>query len=309
MRLLLISLLLSFMLTNCPTQGDTDVVKMNASVNPADAGVVNPPQGTYLSGRQITVETEASDERWQFTGWSGDTTASDDSLTFKITHDMQLVANYEIPTDERPILVTSAMPSEGGTVQPDSSSYELGASVDVQATANSGWTFTQWSGDTTASSNPLSLTMNKDYRLTAHFKELSKAFSDTITVTDGVNSKDVIFGMKADATAGFDSGLDVDLPPRPPSGNFYRRFNIPDYGLKEDYRAIREQETIWELEVAPESGRTITLNWDFSNTNQVGTLTLTDDPNNPSFEIDMKSQTSYSLSSQSAATVYIISQN
>jgi|GEM_PF-573185 len=529
MRLVLISILLSFLFTNCPTEGNTDLVNMNASVNPEQAGTVNPPEGTYTSGKQITVVTDASDERWQFTGWSGDTTASVDSLTFDITQDMELVANYEIPSDEQSILVATANPAEGGTVVPDSGSfnfgstvdveaipaqgwefaewsgdttatsnplsltmdsdynltavfeqtppdeytlttnvqpsdggtvdpsggsfepganitvsatpvegwqfsswsgdttvtanpieitmdknysltanfeelpdkqlttsaqpseggniqpadgtfnhgasvqveamaargwnfvdwsgdtsatanpldlimnkdynlvanfekemytlatdvspssggtvspssqqYEFGTSVNVEATASSGWEFTSWSGDTTVSANPITVTVDKDYSLTANFRELSQAFTNRITVTDGASSKDVVFGMKSNATAGFDNGIDVELPPRPPSGNFYRRFNIPDYGLKEDYRAIREQETVWELEVAPEAGRTITLNWDFSGTNHVGTLTLTDDPDNPSFEIDMKSQTSYNLSNESATTLYIISQN
>lgn len=381
MRLLLISLLLSFLFTNCPTEGGTDMVNMNASVNPEEAGTVNPPQGTYITGKQITVVTEASDDRWQFTGWSGDTTASADSLTFNITSDMELIANYEIPSDEQPILMTSTNPGEAGTVNPEGGTFELGASVDVEALPNMGWNFVEWSGDTSATANPLNLTMNKDYNLvanfekevyslattvnpssggsvepsggdyefgvsvdveaiaasgwkftnwsgdttvstnpltvtfdkdyslTANFKELSKSFTNRITVTDGANSKDVIFGMKSGATAGFDSNIDVELPPRPPKGNFYRRFNIPDYGLKEDFRAIREQQTIWELEVAPETGRTITLNWDFSNTNHVGSLTLTDNPDNPSFEIDMKSQTSYNLSSESPQILYIISQN
>lgn len=309
MRLLAISVLLSFVLTNCPTQGDTELVSMTASVSPSEAGTVNPPNGTYTSGQQISVETEAADERWEFIGWTGDTTASADSLNFGITRNMDLVANYEIPTEQRPILVTTAEPREGGSVTPDSSSYALGETVEVLATADEGWQFVSWSGDTTVTKNPISVVVDKDYNLTANFRELAKAFTNRITVTDGSSSKDLVFGMKSNATESFDSGIDVELPPRPPSGNFYRRFNIPDYGLKEDFRAIRDQETIWELEVAPETGRTITLTWDFSNTNHEGSLRLVDDPADPTLKIDMKTQNSHSLSSESATTLYIISQN
>lgn len=237
MRLLLISLLLSFMLTNCPSESDTELVDMTATVSPEEAGSVNPPEGTYFSGREITVEAVAADSQWVFTGWTGDTTASDDSLTFSITRDMSLIANYEIPIE-------------------------------------------------------------------------NQAFTHSITVTDGLNSKDVLFGMKEGATSGYDSELEGEpLPPRPPEGSFYRRFNIPNYGLQEDYRAISSETTIWELEVAPDAGRTITLNWDFSETSHIGTLTLTDDPENPSFEVDMKAQNSHSLSRESASVVYIISRN
>lgn len=236
MRLLLISTVLSLLLTNCPTKGETQMVDMKATVNPKEAGSVNPPEGTYFAGKVITVEAIASDERWQFTGWSGDTTASGDSLTFKIRRDMNLVANYEILSVE-------------------------------------------------------------------------KEFTNQITVSDGVNSMDLFFGMHENATSGFDAGIDRDLPPPPPSGSFYAQFNIPDYRLAEDYRAVRDQETIWELVFAPASGNLVSLSWDFSQTLQVGMLTLTDDPENPTFEIDMKSESSYQVDDQQLQKLYIVSRN
>lgn len=232
MRLFLTFLLLSIILTNCPTEDDTDIVEMTATVTPEEAGDVNPKKGAYIVGKEITVVTEAGDDRWEFTGWEGDTTASDDSLTFTIVRDMELIATYEVP---------------------------------------------------------------------------SRAFANRITVTDGLNSRDLVFGMHEDATAGFDSGIDKELPHRPPEGSFYRRFNIPDYGLKEDFRSISIEQTIWELEVSPEGERTISLEWDFSSSDHYGTLTLTDDPENPSVEIDMKSETSYQFSEGSVQKVYIIS--
>lgn len=232
MKLFLTFLLLSFMLTNCPTEEDTNIVDMTAIVSPEEAGEVNPKQGSYIAGSEITIETEAVDDRWEFAGWEGDTTASDDSLAFTIVQDMNLIATYEIPFE---------------------------------------------------------------------------AFKNSIIVTDGLNRKEVVFGMHEDATAGFDSGIDKDLPPRPPEDSFYRRFNIPDYGLKEDFRAISNDETIWELEVSPEGDRSISLEWDFSNTEHRGTLTLTDDLENPTTEIDMKTETSYEASKEPVTRLYIIS--
>ena len=232
MRLFLTFLLLSFILTNCPTEDDTDIVEMTATVTPEKAGDVNPKKGAYIVGKEITVVTEAVDDRWEFTGWEGDTTASVDSLTFTIVRDMDLIATYEVP---------------------------------------------------------------------------SSAFANRITVSDGLNSRDVVFGMHEDATSGFDSGIDKELPHRPPEDSFYRRFNIPDYGLKEDFRSISAEQTIWELEVSPEGERTITLEWDFSSSEHIGTLMLTDDPENPSVEIDMKSETSHQFSEGSVQTVFIIS--
>jgi uncharacterized repeat protein (TIGR02543 family) len=231
MRLLLISFLLSFMLTNCPTVEDTDIVEMQATVNPEEAGEVNPPTGSYITGKEIIITTSPAGSQWQFTGWTGDTTAQEDSLTFAITRNMNLVANYELP----------------------------------------------------------------------------KAFSEQITLADGINSKTLTFGMHPDATAGFDSNIDTELPNMAPPGGFYRRFNIPDYALSEDFRAVQAQQTVWEMEFSSQEGQNITLSWDLSGTAHVGTLVLTDDPQNPAFELDMKTNNSYEVTDTSINTLYIIS--
>ena len=60
------------------------------------------------------------------------------------------------------------------------------------------------------------------------------------------------------------------------------------------------------LEFAPEEGNSLTLEWDFSEISHVGSLTLVDDPENPSLELDMKSNTSHSVSS-STSVLYIVS--
>jgi uncharacterized repeat protein (TIGR02543 family) len=279
---------------------------MTASVSPEEAGIVNPPQGTYLNGKEISVVTEPSSGEWEFTGWTGDTTASDDSLTFTITRDMDLVANYETSSAPQYVLSTSTQPTEAGSVDPSGGTFTQGTTIDVQAQPASGWEFVEWTEDTSATGNPLTLTMNKDYNLTANFNQVASSFMNQVSVTDGDDTVDRFFGMQSGATAGFDDNIDRDLPPPPPDG-FHAHFNIPDYSLAEDYRAISESRTVWELDFQPDAGQTITLNWDFSNTEHMGSLTLTDDLQNPSIQIDMKSQNSYQVSDTSVQILYIIS--
>ena len=72
-------------------------------------------------------------------------------------------------------LSLTASPAEGGSVS-GAGTYEAGASVSIQATANSGYTFTRWSdGDTNASR---SVTVNNDLTLTAEFTAASGGGTD-----------------------------------------------------------------------------------------------------------------------------------
>ena len=73
------------------------------------------------------------------------------------------------PGEENPTMYTltlTASPAEGGTVS-GAGQYEAGTAASIQATANSGYTFTRWSdGDTNATR---SVTVNNDLTLTAEF--------------------------------------------------------------------------------------------------------------------------------------------
>ncbi len=57
------------------------------------------------------------------------------------------------------------------TKNPDNLSYLTGQQVTLTATADTGWTFSGWSGDVTSVINPLSLTINGNTTLTATFTQ------------------------------------------------------------------------------------------------------------------------------------------
>jgi hypothetical protein len=70
-------------------------------------------------------------------------------------------------------LTTQSSPGGGGTVTPSSGWYNSGAGVQVQGTANGGYSFTSWtgsgSGSYTGTNNPASVTMNGPITQTANF--------------------------------------------------------------------------------------------------------------------------------------------
>lgn len=77
-------------------------------------------------------------------------------------------------------LVASADPSEAGSVSPTSNEYEEGTSVEITATANNNWVFQKWQGGNSGSSNPASVTMDKDRQVTAYFVKIQFALKKEI---------------------------------------------------------------------------------------------------------------------------------
>jgi chitodextrinase len=66
-------------------------------------------------------------------------------------------------------LNTSVSPSGSGTISPASGIYDGGSEVTLKATPESGWSFVEWSGDTTGKTNPITITMDSDKSITARF--------------------------------------------------------------------------------------------------------------------------------------------
>lgn len=211
------------------------------------------------------------------------------------------------PEPERMELTTSVDPDGSGSVNPEGGTYEAGTEVELFAVPAEEWEFVNWKGDITSVENPVLVTMNSPKHITAHFEMRSEAFNETMTITDGQNTTELIFGMNPDATDNYDENLDKFAPPPPPSGAFYAHFIISGENLLQDYRPVNSETTVWELGFAPEEGRTITLEWDAAATTHIGILILTDDPADPLFEIDMKSQSSYEVPNEGSENLFVIS--
>ena len=98
------------------------------------------------------------------------------------------VAIKPAPTATTFNLTTAVDPSGGGTINPAAGvhPYSEGAGVDITATANPGYTFTNWSGDCTGS-GACHLTMDAVKSVTAHFSK--NEYTLTITSAHGTVAK------------------------------------------------------------------------------------------------------------------------
>jgi uncharacterized repeat protein (TIGR02543 family) len=100
----------------------------------------------------------------------------------------------EIPEHDMPIgWRVNALAGAGGSVarDPDLSRYTNGASVTLTATANPGFAFAGWSGDTSGTNNPLVLTVNSDKNITASFVDIVVPGVTITTPVAGTNTDDM----------------------------------------------------------------------------------------------------------------------
>ncbi len=125
----------------------------------------NPSQATYNHGTSVQV-TAVPGTGYSFTGWSGDTTGTNNPFTVILHENKSYTATFAINTYT---LSTSVVGSGSVTRNPSQATYDHGTSVQVTAVPGSGYSFSSWSGDTTGTMNPFTKIMNGNKSYTATF--------------------------------------------------------------------------------------------------------------------------------------------
>ena len=138
------------------------------TVNATDGTVAkNPDQVRYNHGSTVQL-TATPAAGFIFSSWSGDATGSTNPLTVTMNTDKNITANFTaIPSNTFTLTVNAT--NGVVTKNPNQPTYNNGTSVVLTATANTGFTFSSWSGDATGSANPLTVVMNSNKNITANF--------------------------------------------------------------------------------------------------------------------------------------------
>lgn len=117
------------------------------------------------------------------------------------------------PVNPNPIMYTvtiSTAPADAGTVTPSTeSSYEEGTQLQIEATSSEGYSFVEWTGTVNEITNPLTITVNKDFNITANFQINSYELSVNI-IGEG-NITETIVQQKAD----YEYGTIIELSAEP----------------------------------------------------------------------------------------------
>jgi hypothetical protein len=87
-------------------------------------------------------------------------------------------------TNACPVYYTLSTNATNGSITPNNSSFLENTNVTLTATADSGYEFSNWSGDASGSINPLTITMDQNKTITAIFTAISTSSTLTLTTID-----------------------------------------------------------------------------------------------------------------------------
>jgi hypothetical protein len=167
------------------TGGGSQTYNINVSANPTNGGNVT-GGGTYNQGQQCTV-TATPAMGYTFTNWTenGNVVSTQASYTFTVNANRTLVANFTALPQNYNINV-SANPTNGGTVS-GGGTYQEGQSCTVNATANTGYTFTNWTenGNVVSTNARYTFTVTGNRNLVAHFTMQSYTITVSADPTTG----------------------------------------------------------------------------------------------------------------------------
>ena len=156
---------------------------VTVTANPTDGGTVT-GSGTYSQGASCTVAATAN-TGYTFSNWTenGNVVSTNASYTFTVEANRSLVANFTINTYT---ITASANPNNGGTVS-GGGTFNYGQNCTVAATANTGYTFTNWTenGNVVSTNASYTFTVEANRNLVANFTINSYTVNVSADPTNG----------------------------------------------------------------------------------------------------------------------------
>jgi len=195
----------------------TKVYELITNVEPSGSGFVglNPSGGTYDEGTDVAVTADPA-SGYEFDSWSGDAAGTSMTIAVTMDSDKSVTAHFTPIQYNLAILV---YPLGGGSValDPPGGTYDAGTSVELTATASPEYTFSQWSGNASGTSTSVTITMDSNKSVTAHFErtQIEPTQYDLVTFVNPSGSGYV--GLSPSGGT-YDLGTEVTVTAFPASG-------------------------------------------------------------------------------------------
>ena len=167
--------------SNCLDKGVGYTISATAS--PSQGGIVN-GAGLYEQGTTCTL-TATANTGYTFVNWTknGTSVSTNSTYSFTVTENATYVANFNINTYE---VTASANPAEGGSVS-GAGTFNHGSTCTLTATANTGYTFVNWTKNGTAVStnSTYSFAVTESGSYVANFSLNSYTITATVEPAEG----------------------------------------------------------------------------------------------------------------------------
>ena len=181
---------------------------INVSANPALGGNVT-GGGTYQEGQSCTV-TASANTGYVFINWTenGNVVSNQANYTFTVNGNRTLVAQFQQQTYT---ISVSANPALGGNVT-GGGTYTQGQSCTVTATANAGYTFTNW----TENGNVVSTNANYTFTVTGNRTLVANFAQQQFTITALVDPSQWAGGVEGGGTYTYGQSCTLTATPTVP---------------------------------------------------------------------------------------------
>ncbi len=241
----------------------------------------------YADGTNVTL-TATPTSGYVFTGWSGGNntcTGTTTPCSVNMTTDLTVTASFAV-------IRTLNINSSGGAVTGTGIScgadctedYAHGTNVGLTATANSGYSFTGWSGGNntcTGTTTPCSVNMTSDLTVTASFAPIPRNVTVTMAGSYGsstVTSTPSGINCITDCSENFNDGTNVTLTANPVSGYTFSSWSGTSSGECSgstcSFNSINADKSVTANFIVTPSVRTVTITM----AGNYGTSTVTSSP-------------------------------
>lgn len=120
-------------------------------------------EGTVV---ELTAEPETN---WEFSGWSGDLSGSENPATITMNQAKTVTAQFEEKTYPLTINIQGEGTVNEDIVNGKTTNYSPGSMVELTAEPSEDWWFDKWIGDLESNENPATITMNGPKTINAVF--------------------------------------------------------------------------------------------------------------------------------------------
>ncbi len=210
-------------------------------VNPAEAGTVT-GAGLYEEGTEITLEATANDG-YEFINFTIE--GEEVEMPYTVTADVEIVANFELvivpPTEYMVTVVVN--PAEAGTVT-GAGLYEEGTEITLEATANDGYEFINFTIEGEEVEMPYTVTA--DVEIVANF-ELNPVIPEYM-VTVVVNPAEA--GTVTGAGL-YEEGTEITLEATANDGYEFVNFTIEGEEVEMPYTVVADVEIVANFNLIP----------------------------------------------------------